>query len=412
MKSRPAELAVRIREQKDRAEELCARSKLAAARAAYQEVLLLDPGDVTTRRRVADLCVRLGDPAGAIEQYLALVGRLVTEGAPMQAIAIARVILQIDPGHTEAQRVLGALLDGSSRDRTSLPPPMRRALTASIIPPPLMAPADLDGLRRIPLFSELGRRAFLDLLPHLERRVVVAGEVIAAEGEVGDAMYAIVAGTVRVERAEGGAVRPIAELGEGAFFGEMSLLTRAPRFATVVATTQGELLVLRREAFEDLVRGHAHAGTIVRRFCRARLLSNLLRAAPMFEGLQAEDRARLVEALEVRTCEAGSEILRQGERPEHFYVLLRGRCEVLHHTPEAARAMPDMHEGAFFGEIALLTGEPATATVRCAVPCVVAAVPRQVLLSLLHHRKLLVALAALGEKRLTRTREALASDIV
>jgi CRP-like cAMP-binding protein len=66
--------------------------------------------------------------------------------------------------------------------------------------------------------------------------------------------------------------------------------------------------------------------------------------------------------------------------------------------------MPTMIEGDVFGEIALLGGTLATATVRAEAPTVVLRIGREVALGLLKHKPFLIALAALGEQRLVRTR--------
>jgi CRP-like cAMP-binding protein len=96
-----------------------------------------------------------------------------------------------------------------------------------------------------------------DLRPHLRRRSLAPGEGVIREGDSGDSLFAIHRGTLQVVRAEerqdpytGLFWKPLAELGPGQWFGEASLLTGAPRNATVVALTQAEILELPKEAFE------------------------------------------------------------------------------------------------------------------------------------------------------------------
>jgi len=100
-----------------------------------------------------------------------------------------------------------------------------------------------------------------DLGPHLRRRQVAPGEGIIREGDPGDSLFAIHRGTLQVVHAEerlepytGLFWKPTAELGPGQWFGEASLLTGAPRNATVVALTEAELLELPKAAFETALR--------------------------------------------------------------------------------------------------------------------------------------------------------------
>lgn len=82
------------------------------------------------------------------------------------------------------------------------------------------------------------------------------GEVLVREGEVGDSLFVIEHGRVRVtkapERPDGGMIT-LATLTEGGFFGEMSLLTGEPRSATVTSDGGCEVLVLAKEALAPLL---------------------------------------------------------------------------------------------------------------------------------------------------------------
>jgi CRP-like cAMP-binding protein/small-conductance mechanosensitive channel len=96
-----------------------------------------------------------------------------------------------------------------------------------------------------------------DLFPHLRRRWLAPGEGVIREGDPGDSLFAVHRGTLQVVRADerqepytGLFWRSLADLGPGQWFGEASLLTGAPRSATVVALTEAEILELPKAAFE------------------------------------------------------------------------------------------------------------------------------------------------------------------
>jgi voltage-gated potassium channel len=101
---------------------------------------------------------------------------------------------------------------------------------------------------RVPLFARLDAAGIADLVGMLRSRTVPAGATVIRKGERGDAMYLIASGRVEVESAAG-KVR----LEEGDFFGEMALLSREPRSATVTAVRPTDLLVLDADDFLRLV---------------------------------------------------------------------------------------------------------------------------------------------------------------
>ncbi len=96
-----------------------------------------------------------------------------------------------------------------------------------------------------------------DLRPFLTYRHLAPGEGVIREGDPGNSLFAVHRGTLQVVRAEerlepytGLFWKPLAELGPGQWFGEASLLTGAPRSATVVALTEAEIVILPKESFE------------------------------------------------------------------------------------------------------------------------------------------------------------------
>jgi small-conductance mechanosensitive channel len=96
-----------------------------------------------------------------------------------------------------------------------------------------------------------------DLKGRLRLRTLAPGEGVIREGDPGNSLFAVHRGTLQVVRVEereepytGLFWKPVAELGPGQWFGEASLLTGAPRNATVVALTEAEVVELPKEAFE------------------------------------------------------------------------------------------------------------------------------------------------------------------
>ena len=115
----------------------------------------------------------------------------------------------------------------------------------------------LDQLSNVRLFSACNRKE-LGLIGKASDEIQVpAGKVLCEQGKPGFEFYLILDGTATVKRNN----RKVADLGAGGSFGELALLTRLPRNATVEAATDMTLLVLGQREFSGLldeVPGMAH----------------------------------------------------------------------------------------------------------------------------------------------------------
>ena len=114
-------------------------------------------------------------------------------------------------------------------------------------------PAELDAfLATVPFFAALDETARRQLATQFEPVHVAAGEVIIAQGEMGDGLFLVVSGRLRVSVAAGGTERSLHDLGRGSTVGEIALLSDRPRSATVRTVRDSELLLLRAPAFRSL----------------------------------------------------------------------------------------------------------------------------------------------------------------
>ncbi len=96
-----------------------------------------------------------------------------------------------------------------------------------------------------------------------------AGAVIFREGEEGDQMFIIQDGRVKVSRFLGGKEQLLAVLGKGDFFGEMALVTRERRMATVTTLEAVRLLAFNREGYLGMIHKNPKiALNIIDKLCR------------------------------------------------------------------------------------------------------------------------------------------------
>jgi cAMP-dependent protein kinase regulator len=96
--------------------------------------------------------------------------------------------------------------------------------------------------------------------------------VILREGQPGGSLYTLTSGRVRAFRRDPatGKQNQLGDLAEGAFFGEISILTGQPRVASVVALTRCELLELDRPTLDEIAKTHPHVWDVLREFAGRR----------------------------------------------------------------------------------------------------------------------------------------------
>jgi CRP/FNR family transcriptional regulator, cyclic AMP receptor protein len=115
----------------------------------------------------------------------------------------------------------------------------------------------LEALRSVPLFASLNDAATVELRSLLTSRDVSTGTQLCQKGEVGDAMYLIETGRVRISIVDQDQREiTLAELAQGDFFGEMSIIDGRKRSADARMIEDGRLAILSRPNFLSFVRSN------------------------------------------------------------------------------------------------------------------------------------------------------------
>jgi CRP-like cAMP-binding protein len=230
---------------------------------------------------------------------------------------------------------------------------------------------DLDadeGLPRtpFPLFSDLDTPAFLAMVEMLERRVCDAGSLVFQEGDPGDSLFLVSSGNLEVlKQDDKGRLVKLARLGPGSFFGEFALLTDRHRHASVRCIDECELLELRRETLLELIRAHPSISWTLRTFYQQRLMAMVLATSPLFQAVSPEDRRAVLARFAIKRIIEGETIIEEGRPGTGFYIILVGEVAVSCLADDGTEVpLGKLSEGDYFGEISLLTGTAAEATVR------------------------------------------------
>ncbi len=144
----------------------------------------------------------------------------------------------------------------------------------------------LACLRGAPLFSGLESAQLLELLPHLSLVKMGPDTTLFTEGDQGDALYVVLTGRVSIRRdLKSGAFHELAELGDGAVFGEMAILDGSERMAGAVAVAETIVAVLPRSTFERLAAEHAPLVQPLLRSMSTTLCSRLRELTQVLQGM-------------------------------------------------------------------------------------------------------------------------------
>ena len=154
----------------------------------------------------------------------------------------------------------------------------------------------VELLRATELFAKLTN----DELAAVERCVVEheakAGEVLIREGQPGQSLYLLRKGKVLVEKSVGEQRVKLAELGEGAAFGEMSLIDSAPTSASVTAVEASSLLVISRLDLNVLLTWDTVLGSKMWRSFTEMLCTRLRAANEKMAGSLGEQSREFISA--------------------------------------------------------------------------------------------------------------------
>lgn len=394
---------------------------------AFCAIVQLQPVDLDARLRVADCLLALGEVQRAAVVYTALARYATNAGYPLRALVALKVLTQLEPQLSAALRPLAELYSVESKrlgrgvriapgDPDQPVPPtldLSRAIPLDRLAPhaekvasDLAGAAFPDRLPPIPLFSELRADAFGAVLQALKLRRVAPGQVVLAEGEPGQSFFVIARGEVRVTKqlAQGGQT-VLATLHEGAIFGEMALVSAAPRSATVTAVTDADLLEFDREALAAASQEVATLAAALDKFTRERLLHNLLQTSPLFRPLDRKQRLELVRRFTAHDVAPGVRIIVEGQPGRGLFVLLSGQVDVTKIDGQQKVLLATLEPGDVFGEISLLHDEPATATVTAARQSTVLFLAKEIFQRLIAaFPEIRDYVSQLGEERLLDTR--------
>lgn len=406
------------RELREKLQSALRRERLAEALRQYEALQTVEPEEARWPHRKGDLLKRLGRPNEAVEAYEMAIDLYAQQGFVARAAAMAKVVMGIAPHrvdvlarvkpdaarklhrssrsaivtadlgpevegeeitHTKKKRIstdaLPLIADPSSVDdslRFSRPPGTRRPTLELDISdfelqdrPPLddegldqrPTPEHLAQLPSVPLFAEIPQTMLARIVQESRLVVLEPGESLIERGTTADALYVLVEGSVQLVRTiDGDAL----VLSEGDVVGISCLLERVCYEGDVTARTAVSALRISKLLLDRLVAEHPPLGDVLLEMLGRRLVSTLVRTAPMFAAFDNETRAEVASMFEVRRADRGTKILEAGKPTDGLYIPMIGELSAIGADGEE---LGGLKLGRALGQHSILTRTPSPVTV-------------------------------------------------
>lgn len=400
----------------------------------FAEAVHRAPADHRSRMLAARCLAKLGEKERAVSALHACAEGLLKRDYLLSAIASIKLALELTPSERRLKDTLIRIHARAARNvpgRAQVPPPLppealydgrvsedlmslsgeelRNKAIEVLAAPDSGGGADPNARPPLPLFADLEREPFLDLVERMSYRTVASETAVSKEGAGGDAIWMIVAGKCEVTRQVDTDQKTLGFLGGGSIFGEIAMLTGAPPTATVTAVAETEIFEIKREDLNAVAKNHPAVPQILAEFVQQRMSRNLMATSPLFQQIPEVDRARILGRFNFRALQANEKALCEGEHSPGLFVVLAGELVVQKEDPSGGKVtLGILRDGDVAGEISLLTGLRATATVLATRKTATAFLDRASFEALLKdHPNARTYLEGLSSRRLKQIGEAL-----
>ena len=202
------------------------------------------------------------------------------------------------------------------------------------------------------MFSALDDAEFAAVVGAVEEVQSGEGDVLIAEGDVGDCMYILESGSLDCTKVfkPGEAPTYLKTYEPGEAFGELALLYNVPRAATIAAKTKAVTWKLDRDTFNNIVKDAAAK--------KRDRYDNFLQSVGILKEMDPYERSKLGDALAESKYKKGDYVITEGDEGSTFFIISEGTAEA---TKNLGGAEPtkvkEYEKGDYFGERSLLTSE-------------------------------------------------------
>ena len=221
----------------------------------------------------------------------------------------------------------------------------------------------MDKLNKNFMFSGLDDAEKNTVVDAMEEKKCSKKEVVIKEGDEGETLYVVAQGTLSCTKIFPGKTDPefLKKYEPGEAFGELALLYNAPRAATIFSDNESQLYALDRQTFNHIVKDAA-----IRRRTK---YEEFLKKVDILKTMDDYERSQICEAFKDQKFEAGATIIKQGDEGRDMFFLVEGEAFASIMNEGAEQEVKQYASGDYFGELALLSGDPRAANVKARTAC-------------------------------------------
>jgi cAMP-dependent protein kinase regulator len=386
------------------------KTKEEAQIAAYTRMLDQDPDNVNVRLKLGDLYAKKGEKKKAIKEYTTAAIQYAKDGYLVKAIAVNKIIVRLDPTRQEALDRLSELyfqrgitadplvqsyreskqqqevqedVEEPEKEQAELPV-IETEETELVIDSDTQFALVASYIEKVALFANLSDETQRWLRRHVTVHHFAEAEVVLERESQQNSLFVVVDGNVKtLTKDTEGQDTLLDRLGTGAFFGDISLFEPVRQTQdespendiTVIAETACTILEISRTDLTTLAKREPDVSeTLLTEYYKRKTSDAVLARVPLFSYLDPAERHDIAERLTPMNVKKGDTVITEGEVGDTMYLIKSGEVGVyttlmeeegvsVIKTDQERLHLASLKEGDFFGEQALITKEPRTATV-------------------------------------------------
>ncbi|MBN2342008.1 MAG: cyclic nucleotide-binding domain-containing protein [Deltaproteobacteria bacterium] len=361
----------KLRKYKDKASDLVEKGKYKKALSIYRDILEAFPDDTTIMLKVGDLCKKLEMFNEAIAVYVTAAEYHAQSGRLLQAIAVCRLILEIDKNHTGTQKRLAALYAqkyGSSEHSGVIDihakeeSPAAKTLTLTdddvVTDEEFVEEANSDSVSASVAAVDTHEESVdvnADSAQRDERESDIA--------ELSDDDIEALDTTMPVHLDFSNIVSADSELSEVYDLSDIEEYKRELEAEGLLAS--GADFTELDETQETRLTGITQPKNMMLTISKPPTAAETLPPIPLFSSMDEDALLELINDLPLRHYDALETVVKEGEHGDSFFIIATGSVEIFKNNESLAT----LEEGAFFGEMGMIFPGPRQATVVTAEPC-------------------------------------------